>query len=158
MIFTQSDSTESKTTEALVPMVDLFAVLAIVFMIYSSDEITASQQLSQEKIDQVVSDYKQLQDEIDANEKARQERRKFLANNAEKSLEEIEAEREKKSEELIKQFTEMLAAQQNQAALEYENLVARVEFEHEEEVEKEKVELEAEKQLALEMEVFQLNT
>ena len=131
MIFSQSNSKESKTTEALVPMVDLFAVLAIVFMIYSSDEITASQQLSQGKIDQVVSDYEQLQDEIDAAGKARQERREFLASNADKSLEEIEAEREKKSKEFIKQFTDMLAAQQNQAASEYENLGSRVEGEHE---------------------------
>jgi biopolymer transport protein ExbD len=35
MIFDQSNQKESQTIEALVPMVDLFAVLAIVFMIYA---------------------------------------------------------------------------------------------------------------------------
>ena len=48
MLFSKSDSNKSKTIEALIPMVDLFAVLAIVFMIYSSDEIIASQEKSQE--------------------------------------------------------------------------------------------------------------
>ena len=42
MFFSKSDSNRSKTIDALIPMIDLFAVLAIVFMIYSSDEIIAS--------------------------------------------------------------------------------------------------------------------
>ena len=41
MIYDQEDVKESQTIEALVPMVDLFAVLAIVFMIYASDEINS---------------------------------------------------------------------------------------------------------------------
>jgi len=40
-------------------MVDLFAVLAIVFMIYSSDEIIASQQRSQETIDAITQEYQE---------------------------------------------------------------------------------------------------
>ncbi|MDH3317762.1 MAG: hypothetical protein OER43_18610, partial [Gammaproteobacteria bacterium] len=61
MFFTKPGSNKSTTIEALVPMIDLFAVLAIVFMIYSSDEIMASQEKSQEMIEQIASDYKKLQ-------------------------------------------------------------------------------------------------
>ena len=54
-------------------MVDLFAVLAIVFMIYSSDEIIASQEQSQETIEQIATDYKKLQEEVAAAEQAGQD-------------------------------------------------------------------------------------
>ncbi len=138
MFFTQSDTNKSKTTEALIPMVDLFAVLAIVFMIYSSDEIIASQEKSQETIEQIATDYKKLQEEVAAAEQARQDRREILANNAVKSLEEIEVEREQKAKQLVAQFTEMLAEQQSQAAIEYERLVSKFEVEAEQEVERAK--------------------
>jgi hypothetical protein len=144
MFTTKSDTNKSKSIEALIPMIDLFAVLAIVFMIYSSDEIIASQEQSQETIEQIATDYKKLQEEVAAAEQSRQERRDMLAQNAVKSLEEIEIEREQKAKELVDQFTQMLAEQQSQAAVEYETLVAKFEFEHEQEVEKQKAELEAE--------------
>ncbi len=48
MISNRSGSHQSEFMQALVPMVDLFAVLAIVFMIHSSDEITAAQTEVQE--------------------------------------------------------------------------------------------------------------
>ena len=94
MLFSKSDSNKSRTIEALIPMVDLFAVLAIVFMIYSSDEIIASQEKSQETLEEIAADYKKLQEEVAAAEQSRQERREILATNAVKSLEEIQAERE----------------------------------------------------------------
>ena len=126
MFFTKTESNKSKTIEGLIPMIDLFAVLAIVFMIYSSDEIMASQEQSQETIEQIATDYKKLQEEVAAAEKARQERREILAQNAVKSLEEIEAEREQKAKELVDQFTQMLAEQQSQAAMGYERQTRRL--------------------------------
>jgi hypothetical protein len=42
--------------QALVPMVDLFAVLAIVFMIYSNDEITATQIQNDERLQEIVAE------------------------------------------------------------------------------------------------------
>jgi hypothetical protein len=153
MFFSKSEPNKSKTIEALIPMVDLFAVLAIVFMIYSSDEIIASQEQSQEMIEQIAIDYKKLQEEVAAAEQARQERREILAQNAVKSLEEIQSEREQKAKQLITEFTQMLAEQQNQAAVEYETLVAKFEVEHEQEVERQKAELEAEKQKDVETKV-----
>ena len=56
MIFDQSESKESQTIEALIPMVDLFAVLAIVFMIYSNDEVQATRLESAKKIEQIVAE------------------------------------------------------------------------------------------------------
>ena len=53
MIFDQQDLKESQTIEALVPMVDLFAVLAIVFMIYASDEINITEMTTANKIEEV---------------------------------------------------------------------------------------------------------
>ncbi|MCK5362013.1 MAG: hypothetical protein KAR22_03545, partial [Gammaproteobacteria bacterium] len=153
MFFTKTDSNKSKTIEGLIPMIDLFAVLAIVFMIYSSDEIIASQEQSQETIEQIATDYKKLQEEVAAAEKTRQERREILARNAVKSLEEIEAEREQKAKELVNQFTQMLAEQQSQAAMGYERLVAQFEVEQEQEVERQKAELEEEKQKEVETKV-----
>ena len=66
MFINKADRNKSKTIEALIPMVDLFAVLAIVFMIYSSDEIIASQEQSQETIEQIATDYKKLQETVAA--------------------------------------------------------------------------------------------
>ncbi len=55
MINDHSDQKESQTIEALVPMVDLFAVLAIVFMIYASDEITITELTTAKKMQEVVA-------------------------------------------------------------------------------------------------------
>jgi len=156
MFLTKPDPNKPKTIEALIPMIDLFAVLAIVFMIYSSDEIIASQEQSQEMIEQITMEYKKLQEEVAAAEKARQERREILAQNAIKSLEEIEAEREQKSKELVTQFTQMLNEQRNQAAVEYERVVAKFELEQEREAQRQKAELEAEKQKEVESKVAEL--
>ena len=54
MIYDQEDQKESQTIEALVPMVDLFAVLAIVFMIYASDEINITELTTAKKMQEVV--------------------------------------------------------------------------------------------------------
>ena len=116
----------------------------------------ASQEQSQEMIEQIASEYKKLQEEVAAAEQARQDRREILAQNAVKSLEDIEAEREQKSKELVATFTQMLAEQQNQAAVEYERLVAKFELEQEQEVERQKVELEVEKQKEVETKVAEL--
>ncbi len=124
--------------EALVPMVDLFAVLAIVFMIHSNEEITITQEV------------RQRLEAIDEAEQARRERRELLAQEASKSLEEIRAERERKAQELLAQFTEMLAAQQSDAATEYEVILARIEAERDEELRMEVSSLEEEKQAELE--------
>ena len=43
MIFNRSGGDQSQFMQALVPMVDLFAVLAIVFMIHSDNEIAETQ-------------------------------------------------------------------------------------------------------------------
>ncbi len=51
----QSNSDDSQTTAALVPMVDLFAVLALVFMIYSSDEIAIAKQDTENQIQEIVA-------------------------------------------------------------------------------------------------------
>ena len=51
----ESGSDESQTTRALVPMVDLFAVLAVVFMIHSQDEIAVSRQETENHIDEIVA-------------------------------------------------------------------------------------------------------
>jgi len=48
MISNRSGSKPSEFMQALVPMVDLFAVLAIVFMIHSNEEIIAAQTEVQE--------------------------------------------------------------------------------------------------------------
>jgi hypothetical protein len=64
--------------QALVPMVDLFAVLAIVFMIHSDNEIAETQLEAQEAINRLEA--------IDEAEQARRERRELLAKNASKSL------------------------------------------------------------------------
>lgn len=156
MFFTKPEPNKPRTIEALIPMIDLFAVLAIVFMIYSSDEIIASQEKSQEMIEEIASEYKKLQEEVAAAEKARQERREILAQNAIKSLEEIEAEREQKSKELVATFTQMLAEQQNKAAVEYERIVAKFELEQEREVQRQKAELEAEKRREVETTLAEL--
>jgi myosin heavy subunit len=105
--------------QALVPMVDLFAVLAIVFMIHSNEEITAAQTEVQEA--------RYAQEAIDDAERTRRERRELMANEATKSLEQIQEERARQAEELLAQFTEMLAAQQSSTDAEYANILARIE-------------------------------
>ncbi len=142
MIFHISGSNQSQFMQALVPMVDLFAVLAIVFMIYSNDEITVTKLEAQE--------VRKRLEAIDETEQARKDRRELLANRASKSLEQVKDERERKAQELLTQFTEMLAAQQSDAAMEYEDILARIESEHDEELKKEVVSLEKEKQAEVE--------
>ena len=101
--------------QALVPMVDLFAVLAIVFMIHSNEEITAAQTEVQEA--------RYALEAIDDAERTRRERRELMANEATKSLEQIQEERARQAEELLAQFTEMLAAQQSSTDTEYANIL-----------------------------------
>ncbi len=78
-------------------MVDLFAVLAIMFMIYSNDEITYAKQESAAEIEQLAAQVEQVSEE----EQARKERREHLVEKAGKSLEQLKAEQELKAQELI---------------------------------------------------------
>jgi len=86
----RSGSNQSQTMEALVPMVDLFAVLAIVFMIHSNEEITVTKLEKQEIVARLEA--------IDEAEQARRDRRELLAKKASKSLEQIKEERERKAQ------------------------------------------------------------
>ena len=181
MIFDKSDSTESQAIEALVPMVDLFAVLAIVFMIYASDEITITELTTATKMQEVVEtidEMKQVVEDIEREsqeriadvEKQSEERIKeivdlyetdpkfILAKEADKTLEEIKEKRRKKAEELVLAFTAMLEAQQSQAADEYEGLVVNIEQKHEEALSQELVSLDEQKQAELEIERAELKT
>ena len=142
MISNRSGSQHSESMQALGPMVDLFAVLAIVFMIHENEEITVARTEVQEA--------RTALEAIDELEQARRERRESLANSASMSLEEIREERERQAQELLTQFTEMLAAQQSSAAAEYENILALIENEHEEELQREVISLEQQTQAELE--------
>ena len=146
MISNRSGSHQSEFMQALVPMVDLFAVLAIVFMIHSKEEITVAQTENEERIQELVA----ALGAVDELEQARRERRELLANSASMSLEEIKEEREREAQELLTQFTEMLAAQQSSSAAEYENILALIENEHEEELQREVNSLEQQTQAELE--------
>ena len=79
--------------QALVPLVDLFAVLAIVFMIHSNEEITVAQAEVQEARNALEA--------VDPLARARRERRELMANQASKTLEEIKEERERQAQELL---------------------------------------------------------
>ena len=85
----KDESGASQATEALVPMVDLFAVLAIVFMIYSSEEISENQQKTEEKIQAIV-------------EKVEKDGKKILSQNMDSTLEEIKKQQQVKAQELMK--------------------------------------------------------
>ena len=153
MIFDRSDSDQSHFMQALVPMVDLFAVLAIVFMIYSDDEITVTKLESEKRIQEIVTEVQEARKklaEIDEAERARIARRVLLAKKASKSLEQIKEERERKARELITQINEMLAAQQSESDMDYEAILAGIESKYDEELEKEATFLEKEKQAELE--------
>ena len=78
MFSNKADTNKTKTIDALIPMIDLFAVLAIVFMIYSSDEIIAEQEKSQRTIEEIATEYKKLQEELAAAEEARERRRELV--------------------------------------------------------------------------------
>ena len=69
MIFDRNKYGESQTIEALVPMVDLFAVLAIVFMIYATEEIIVTKMESEKRIQAIE-------------EKVQNDRRSVLAGRA----------------------------------------------------------------------------
>ncbi len=142
MISNRSGSNQSEFMQALVPMVDLFAVLAIVFMIHSNDEIVTAQAEVQEVRNALGA--------VDELEQARRERREMMADQATRTLDEIKAEREREAQELLEQFTELMAAQQSSAAAEYEEILAQIEREHEEELQREVVSLEQRTQAELE--------
>ena len=150
----QSDSNKPKTIEALVPMVDLFAMLAIMFMIYSNYEITYAKQESAAEIQKLTEQVEEIAEE----EQARNDRRKQLAQQAGMSLEQLKAEQERKAKELIEQFTNMVAAQQSKAAADYENLVAKIEFEHDDALEKEVTSLQEQTQADLANKKAELET
>jgi hypothetical protein len=155
MIFEQSDQKESQTIEALVPMVDLFAVLAIVFMIYASDEITITELTTAKKMQEVVETVEKMQEVVETIEKESEDRiaeverdseeriqdiidqyendpQVVLGRAADQTLKEVKEKRKKKAEELVVAFTAMLEAQQAQAADEYEGVVTSIKQKHEE--------------------------
>ena len=134
-------------------MVDLFAVLAIMFMIYSTDEITYAKQESEAEIQKLTEQVEEV-----AEEQTRVDRRKQLAQQAEKTLEQLKAEQAQQAQELIAQFTTMVAAQQSQAASEYENLVAKIELEHDEALEQEETSLQEQSQADLAKKKEELET
>ena len=130
MINDHSDQKESQTIEALVPMVDLFAVLAIVFMIYASDEITITELTTAKKMQEVVETIeRETEEKIQAVvDQYENEPERILAREREKSLEEIKEKRKQKADELVLAFAAMLEAQQEQAADEYEGLISFVDY------------------------------
>ncbi len=142
MIANRSGSQQSEFMQALVPMVDLFAVLAIVFMLHSNEEITIAQAELQEA--------RTALEAVDPLARARRERRELMANQATKTLDQIKEDREREAQELLAQFTELMAAQQSNAAAEYEEILARIENEHEAELQREVVSLEQQTQAELE--------
>ena len=179
MIFDQQDLKESQTIEALVPMVDLFAVLAIVFMIYASDEITITELTTATKMQEIVETIDEMKQVVEDIERESQERiaevereseekikeivdlyetdpQFILAKEADKTLEEIKEKRRKKAEELVLAFTAMLEAQQNQAADDYEGFVVNIEQKHEEALSEGLVSLEEQKQTEWEIEKAEL--
>ncbi len=100
MIFDQSDQKEPQTIEALVPMVDLFAVLAIVFMIYASDEITITELTTANKIQEVeMESEERIQEVIEQYESDPQT---ILAKEAEKTLQEVKDKRKKKATVVVR--------------------------------------------------------
>ncbi len=150
MIFDQSNQKESQTIEALVPMVDLFAVLAIVFMIYASDEINITELTTADRIQEVERESEErVQEVIELYESDPQA---ILAKEADKTLEEVKEKRRKKAEELVLAFSAMLEAQQDQAADEYENLVASIEQKHDEALSEQLVSMNEQKQVEIETE------
>ena len=70
MISNRSGSQQSEFMQALVPMVDLFAVLAIVFMLHSNEEITVAQAEVQEA--------RSALEAVDPLARARRERREMM--------------------------------------------------------------------------------
>ena len=154
MIFDQSNQKESQTVEALVPMVDLFAVLAIVFMIYATDEIKITEMATANKIQEVERKIEEKIQEIA--DQYESDPQVVLAKEAEKTLQEVKDKRKKKAEELVLAFSAMLEAQQDQAADEYENLVAAIEQKHQEALSQEKVSLDEQKQAEIETEKQEL--
>ena len=153
MIFDRSDDDQPHYMQALVPMVDLFAVLAIVFMIYSNQEITVTKLNSDKMIKAIAAEVQEAKKKlaaIDEAERARIARRQMLAEKASKSLEQIKEERERKARELMTQFKKMMAAQQDQAAMDYEETLARIESKFDQELKETANSLEKEKQAELE--------
>ena len=150
MIFDQSDRDDSDVTEALVPMVDLFAVLAIVFMIHASDEIIITKVESEKIIQEIEQRSEERIREIE--EKIENDPQNMLAKKAEETLEEIKRKRAKKAEELVLAFSQMLEAQQDQAAVDYESLVANMEFEHADALSKEMISLDEKKKNEVQIE------
>jgi len=171
MTFDQADTSESQTIVALVPMVDLFAVLAIVFMIYASEEIHITKIDSASKIQEVVEKIERdseqriarLEQESETRmqeleDKAENDRATVLAKKADISLEEIKRRQEKKARELVAAFAKMLESEQIQAAVEYEHLVTNIEYEHAEALAEDEVSLNEKKQKELEREKAELRT
>ena len=85
MISNRAGSQQSEFMQALVPMVDLFAVLAIVFMLHSNEEITIAQAEVQEA--------RMALDAVDPLARARRERRELMADQATKTLDQIKEDR-----------------------------------------------------------------
>lgn len=130
-------------------MVDLFAVLALVFMIHSTDEIaiaieTAENQIAErveeesaETIDALLASEAKIRElELKLEENVSQQ-----AKYADLSLEELLKQREAKTQELARQIAERLVLEDTRAALDYRGLVQAIEYKHDEELEQQEATL-----------------
>ena len=161
----QSNSDESQTTEALVPMVDLFAVLALVFMIYSTDEIATAKLATESQIQEIVATAEREivarveKDSVetintlvakaaqDSEAKIRElelkieEDARARATYADMSLEALLKQREAKTQQLAQEIAELLTLEDSRAAIEYEGLVSDIAYKYDEELEQQKATL-----------------
>ena len=101
MLSEKTSESKSQTAEALVPLIDLFAVLALVFMLYSSQEIIEVKQETQDQIEEMV-----IQVEISKKE---EQRKRILAKDSHLTLEMIKQRQEQQAKDLMEKFAKMLA-------------------------------------------------
>ena len=179
----QSNSDESQTTEALVPMVDLFAVLALVFMIYSTDEIATAKLATESQIQEIVATAEREivarveKDSVetintlvakaaqDSEAKIRElelkieEDARARATYADMSLEALLKQREAKTQQLAQEIAELLTLEDSRAAIEYEGLVSDIAYKYDEELEQQKATLQQirERELAEQEAILEAN-
>ncbi|MDH5217083.1 MAG: hypothetical protein OEX19_05275, partial [Gammaproteobacteria bacterium] len=138
MLSEKTDDSKSQTAEALVPLIDLFAVLALVFMLYSSQEIIDVKQETEEKIEEFAAQV-EIQKQVE-------EQKRAMAKDSNLTLEAIKKHQEEQAKQLMQKFAQLLAVEQTKFASQYEDLVVDIEVQHEKQ--KEQLEEERKQQLA----------
>ena len=157
MVIDIVEQSGSQAFEALVPMVDLFAVLAIVFMIYSSEEILESrqeiqtlvqeaEQKSEEKLKKALAEFELESEKRIQEAKARNFR---ISEVSASKLAEIKEERERKTQQLMGEISNLLALEQSQSLAGLQNIVSNIELKADENLEMQKLSLEKEKEREL---------